>query len=93
MSNSKLKRDRKLIDKIDDKIFQLIKKRTRVVDHMLSLKKFKNQIIDQRRIKEILKKIKNKSTKNKMDLKTTERIWKSIIWSYVEYQRKNFKKK
>ena len=60
---------------------------------MLSLKKYKNQIVDHKRINNILKNIKNKSIKNKIDPKITQRIWKSMIWSYVDYQRKNFKKK
>ena len=60
---------------------------------MLSLKGFKNQIIDHKRIKEILKKIKNQSIKNRIDPKITSRIWKSMIWSYVDFQRRNFKKK
>ena len=60
---------------------------------MLSLKQFKKQIVDQKRINEILKIIRKKSIKNKVDPKLTSRIWKSMIWSYVEYQRKNFKKK
>ena len=57
------------------------------------LKKFKNQIIDHKRINEILKNIKNKSIKSRIDTKTTSRIWKSIIWSYVDYQKRNFRKK
>ena len=60
---------------------------------MLSLKGFKSQIVDHKRIKEILKKIKNKSIKNRIDPKITSRIWKSIIWSYVDFQRRNFKNK
>ena len=60
---------------------------------MLSLKGFKSQIVDHKRIKEILKKIKNKSIKNRIDPKITSRIWKSMIWSYVDFQRRNFKKK
>ena len=60
---------------------------------MLSLKKFKKQIVDYKRINEILKKIKNKSVKNGIDPKITNRIWKSIIWSYVDFQKRNFKKK
>ena len=58
---------------------------------MLSLKGFKKQIIDHKRIKEILKKIKNQSIKNRIDPKITSRIWKSMIWSYVDFQRRNFK--
>ena len=93
MDRKKLKKARKSIDKVDMKIFNLIKKRTKIVTHMLSLKKQKNQIIDKKRINVILKKIKNKSIKNKIDPKITNKIWKSIIWSYVDYQRRNFKKK
>ena len=60
---------------------------------MLSVKKYKNEIVDQKRINEILKNIKKKSIKNSIDPKISLRIWKSIIWSYIEFQRRNFKKK
>ena len=60
---------------------------------MLSLKKFKRQIVDHGRINEILKNIRKKSIKNNIDPNITVRIWKSMIWSYVDFQRKNFKKK
>ena len=93
MNKKKLKIARNKIDQLDKKIFSLIKKRTEIVKYMLSLKIFKNQIVDHKRIKEILKKIKNKSIKNRIDPKITSRIWKSIIWSFVDYQRRNFKKK
>ena len=93
MNKKKLQIARNKIDQLDKKIFYLIKKRTSIVKYMLSLKGFKKQIIDHKRIKEILKKIKNKSIKNRIDPKITSRIWKSIIWSYVDYQRRNFKKK
>ena len=89
----KLKKARKKIDQLDKKIFNLIKKRTQVVRYMLSLKKFKYQIVDHKRINEILRIIKNKSIKNRIDPKTTRRIWKSMIWSYVDFQKRNFKKK
>jgi len=84
---------RNKIDQLDKKIFYLIKKRTSIVKYMLSLKGFKNQIVDHKRIKEILKKIKKQSIKNRIDPKITSRIWKSMIWSYVDFQRRNFKKK
>ena len=51
--NRRLKKERKKIDKIDQQIFQLIKRRTIVVKKMLSLKKYKNEIIDHKRNKEI----------------------------------------
>ena len=93
MNKKKLLIARNKIDQLDKEIFYIIKKRTAIVKYMLSLKGFKNQIVDHKRIKEILKKIKNQSIKNGIDPKITSRIWKSIIWSYVDFQRKNFKKK
>ena len=93
MNKKRLNIARKKIDKLDNKIFYLIKRRTQVVKYMLGLKKFKKQIVDQKRINTILKNIKNKSIKNGIDPKITIRIWKSMIWSHVGYQRKNFKRK
>ena len=93
MNKNKLKLARNKVDQLDQRIFNLIKKRTQTVKYMLSLKKFKKEIIDHKRNNEILKKIRNKSIKNGIDPKITIRIWKSIIWSYVDFQRRNFKKK
>ena len=93
MNKKKLLIARNKIDKLDNKILYLIKKRTAIIKYMLSLKGFKSQIVDHKRIKEILKKIKNKSIKNRIDPKITNRIWKSMIWSYVDFQRRKFKKK
>ena len=93
MNKIKLKKARKNIDQLDQKIFNLIKKRTQIVKYMLSLKRFKKQIVDQKRINEILKNVKNISIKNGVDPKITSRIWKSMIWSYVDLQRRIFRKK
>ena len=84
---------RSKVDKLDNSIFILIKKRTNLVKNMLVLKKFKKEIVDQKRINNILKKIRIKSIQNGIDPKITKRIWKSMIWSYVDFQRRNFKKK
>ena len=93
MDKKKLKKARIKVDQLDQKIFNLIKKRTHIVKHMMSLKKSKSEIIDYKRINAILKKIKNKSLKNNVDPKITIRIWKSIIWSYIDFQKRNFNKK
>ena len=93
MNKIRLKRERKKIDKIDLLIFKLIKKRTNIVKKMLSLKKYKHEIVDHKRINEILLSLKKKSIKNKIDPRITKRIWKSMIWSYVDFQRRHFKKK
>ena len=93
MNKNKLKLARNKVDQLDQKIFNLIKKRTQTVKYMLSLKKSRKEIVDRKRNNEILRKIRNKSIKNDIDPKITIRIWKSIIWSYVNFQRRNFKKK
>jgi len=93
MNKDKLKISRNKVDHLDQKIFNLIKKRTQIVKYMLSLKKSKKEIVDHTRIKGILKRIKSKSIKNDIDHRITTKIWKSMIWSYVDFQRRNFKKK
>ena len=93
MHRSRLKKERRKIDIIDQQIFKLIKKRTIVVKKMFTLKKYKHEIVDHKRIKEILLKLRRKSVLNNVDPKITKRIWNSMIWSYVDFQKRNFKKK
>ena len=93
MNKKKLKIARSKVDQLDQKIFNLIKKRTQIIKYILSLKKFKKEIVDHKRNNEIFKKIKNKSDKNGIDPKITIRIWKAMIWSFADFQRRNFKKK
>ena len=93
MNKKKLKIARKKVDQLDKKIFNLIKRRTKIVRYMLSLKQFKNQIVDQKRSNVILKNIRKKSVQHGVDPKVTSRIWKTMIWSFIDYQRRNIKKK
>ena len=93
MNKKKLSIARKRVDQLDKQIFILLKKRTQIVKYMLSLKKYKNQIVDHKRINTILKNVRNKSIKDGIDPKITRRIWTSIIWGFVDFQRKNFRKK
>ncbi len=71
----------------------MIKKRTNLVNEVLKLKKFKNEIVDNKRIKIILNQIKKKSIKNNIDPKITNRIWINMIRAYIDYEKRNFKKK
>jgi chorismate mutase len=93
MDKKKLRIARNKIDQLDSSIFNLIKKRTKIVKYMLSLKQFKNQIVDQKRIDIILKNIRGRSIRHGVDPKITSRIWKAMIWGFVNFQRRNFKKK
>ena len=93
IKRNKLSKIRIELDKLDDYLIKIIKKRTYLVKKVLELKDKKNQIIDQKRINLILKNIKRKSLKNKIDPKITHRIWKNMIWAYIDYEKRNFKKK
>jgi len=89
----KLNKIRKQLDSLDNSLIKLIKKRTELVKKVLKLKEYKNQIVDKERIKVILNQIKKKSLKNKIDPKITNRIWKNMVWSYIDFEKRNFKKK
>ena len=84
---------RKKLDKLDNVLLKLIKKRTEIVKKVLSLKSSKKEIVDKKRISTILKKIRKESIKKKIDPKITNRIWKNMIWSYIAFEKRNFKKK
>ena len=84
---------RKKLDKLDSGLLKIIKKRTDIVKKVLSLKSSKNEIVDKKRISTILKKIKKESLKKKIDPKITNRIWKNMIWSYIDFEKRNLKKK
>ena len=81
------------LDKLDNKLLSLIKYRTNLVKEVLKLKEFKKEIVDKKRINFILNKIKRKSKKLNIDPKITNNIWKKMIWTYIDYERRNFKKK
>ena len=92
MVNKNIIKIRKKLDLLDNKFLDLIKKRTNLVNQVLKNKKYKNEIIDNKRIKIILKNIKNKSKIKKIDIKLTNRIWYSMIRAYIDYEFRNFKK-
>ena len=93
LKRKKLSKIRYELDKLDNTLIKIIKKRTNLVKKVLALKERKSEIVDQKRINTILKKVRRKSLKNKIDPKITNRIWKNMIWSYIDFERRNFKKK
>ena len=92
-NKKKLNLLRKRLDKLDYWLLKTIKKRTEIIKKVLSLKSFKNEIVDKKRITTILKKIRKESVKRNIDPKITQRIWKNMIWSYIDFEKRNFKKK
>jgi chorismate mutase len=93
LNKKKLNLLRVKLDKLDNNLLKLIKKRSNLVNEVLKVKSKKKEIIDQKRINIILTKIKKKSIKLKIDPKITNRIWKNMIWSFIDYENRNFKKK
>ena len=92
-NKKKLNIQRKKLDKLDHDLLNVIKKRSNIVKKVLLLKSRKNEIVDQKRIKQILNKIRQESFNRKIDPKITKRIWKNMIWSYIDFEKKVFKKK
>ena len=81
------------LDKLDNFLIKIIKKRTNLVKKVLVLKDKKKQIVDKKRIKFILKNIRKKSIENNIDPKITDKIWKNMILAYIDFEKRNFKKK
>ena len=93
LKRKKLNKIRLKLDKLDNSLIKIIKQRTNLVNQVLKLKDKKKEIIDNKRIKLILKNIRKKSLANKIDPKITNRIWKNMIWSYIDFEKRNFRKK
>ena len=93
MVNKNIYKIRKKLDKLDDQLLKIIKKRTNLVNLVIKNKKFKKDIVDKKRIKIILKNIYKKSKNKKIDPIITNRIWKSMIKAFIDYEFRNFGKK
>ena len=92
-NRKKLEKIRKKLDRLDNEFLRLIKIRTDLVNKVTKLKEFKGEIVDTKRIKKILFNIRRKSLKKKIDSTVTKKVWKNMILTYINHERKNFKKK
>ena len=92
-NRKKLNTLRKRLDILDNKLLRLISIRSNIVKDVLKLKNHKSEIVDKKRISKILNNIKKKSLRKKIDPKITNRLWKNMIFAYIDYERRNFKKK
>ena len=66
MINKNIINIRKKLDKLDNSLLEIIKKRTKLVDLVIKNKKYKKDIVDKKRIALILKNISKKSKKKKL---------------------------
>jgi chorismate mutase len=92
-NNQKLNKARLEIDKIDAKLLPLIVKRSKMVNMALESKTKKSQIIDQKRIKSILTKVGRAAKLKSANPILIKSIWKSMIWNFIDYEKKEFKKR
>ena len=92
-NKQKLNKARLEIDKIDAKLLPLIVKRSKMVNIALEAKIKKSQIIDQKRIKSILTKIGKAAKSKSADPHLIKSIWNSMIWNFIDYEKKEFKKR
>ena len=93
MVNRNILKIRKKLDILDNQLLNIIKIRTKLVNQVLQNKIFKKEIVDKKRISVILRNISRKSKRKKIDPKITNRIWKSMISAFIDYEYRNFKKK
>ena len=83
---------RNKIDLIDSKLLPLMVKRSQLVEKALELKLKRAEIVDQKRIREITKKISQKTRKLGGNPKLLSNIWLSIIDNFIEFEKSKFKK-
>ena len=93
MVNKNILKIRKKLDKLDNELLKIIKKRSNLIDIVIKNKIFKKDIVDKKRISLILRNIYKKSKRNNIDPKITEKIWKSMIRAYIDYEYRNFDRK
>ena len=84
---------RRKIDKVDTKILPLMVKRSELVNKALNLKKKKSEIVDIKRINQIKKKVSSHAKKLGANPKLISDIWVSMIKNFIEFEKKNFKRK
>tara|TARA_Y100001935_G_scaffold252031_2_gene255121 strand:+ start:588 stop:884 length:297 start_codon:yes stop_codon:yes gene_type:complete len=89
---TKLKKVRMKIDNIDNKIVKLISDRFKEIHKVTKLKENHDQIIDHDRITNILKSVKSKAKKNKVDPEIVIRIWQIFIQEAIKLEYSKIKK-
>ena len=86
-----LKNIRKEIDEIDLQILDLISQRKNLVTEVVKLKR-RDQIIDQKRINDILKRLDKEARQRDLPKSFVKEIWNIMIKSFIEYEEEIFDK-
>ena len=91
-NTTEMKVVRNKIDIIDNKLLPLMIKRSQLVEKALNLKAKRSEIVDQKRIREITKKISQKTRQLGGNPKLLSNIWLSIIDNFIKFEKSKFKK-
>ena len=75
----------------DLEILNLIEKRKKLVDRVVKLKT-KDEIVDQKRIDSILRKLDEEAKKKMLPSKMIKGIWEKMINGFIEYEKRYFEK-
>ena len=88
---SSIQEVRNSIDKLDLKIMELISQRKQLVEHAVKHKS-KEQIVDQKRIDDILHNLSMIAEKKCLPKSMIIDIWRAMIKGFINYEKENFDK-
>ena len=86
---SSIEEIREEIDEVDIQILDLIFNRKKLVTEVVKLKK-RNQIIDNKRIEDILVRLRKEASKRDIPEDFVEEVWKLMIKTFIAYEEKIF---
>lgn len=93
MKKSNTKADiRKQIDELDLKILDLLSERKVLVSEIVKYKT-RDQIVDNKRIKAIMNRLKEESKKKQIPYEIVRGVWDSMIKSFITFEQNIFDKK
>ncbi len=89
VKSNDIKKIRSQIDEIDLKILNLISERKNLVTKVVQFKE-RNEIIDEKRIKDILERLDEEAKKRGIPQTLVQNLWKSMIESFIAYEEEIF---
>ena len=93
MKKSNTKADiRKQLDELDLKILDLLSERKVLVSEIVKYKT-RDQIVDNKRIKAIMNRLKEESKKKQIPYEIVRGVWDSMIKSFITFEQNIFDKK
>ena len=79
---------RQEIDKLDDEIVALLAERQKCVEKVALVKGDKTLVVDQKRIEEVVTRVKRVAKEKGMSEKMTESLWRKLIELSIDHEYK-----